>query len=177
MVRLLADGKVVGRFRGRAEWGPRSLGNRSILVQATDVAVLDWLNDRLNRSEFMPFAPLVLEERVEQCFGDITGAELPATTMTITLNCTPWMRKHCPGVVHVDGTARPQIVSAKTAPRLHRLLRLYEEETDLPALINTSFNLHETPMVYGPADAVRTFKEGAVDYLAIGPYLTTSSTE
>ena len=174
VAKLLADGKVVGRFHGRAEWGPRALGNRSILAHATDGAVLDWLNDRLKRTEFMPFAPLVLEEQIEQCFGDISGAELPATTMTITLDCTAWMRKHCPGAVHMDGTARPQIVSAKTTPRLHRLLKLYEENTGLPVLINTSFNLHEAPMVYDPAGAVRTFTEGAVDFLAIGPYLASS---
>jgi carbamoyltransferase len=121
----------------------------------------------------MPFAPLVMEERVEMCIGDISGAELPAATMTMTFDCTPWMRERCPGAVHLDGTARPQVVSARTTPKLHRILSLYEEATGLPVVVNTSFNMHESPIVYSPEDAIRTFKEGAADRLAIGPFLAS----
>lgn len=171
---LLAKGAVVGRFDGRAEWGPRALGNRSILVHATDGKVLDWLNERLKRTEFMPFAPLVLEEEVRKCFKRLSGARQPAAYMAITFDTTRWMREHCPGAVHVDGTARPQIVSARTTPKLHRILALYHEATGLPVLINTSFNLHESPMVYRPEDAIRSFNAGAVDHLAIGPFLASA---
>ncbi len=171
---LLAKGDVVGRFHGRAEWGPRALGNRSILLQATDGKVLDWLNERLKRTEFMPFAPLVLEEEVRKCFKRVSGARQPAAYMTITFDTTTWMREHCPGAVHVDGTARPQIVSARTTPMLHKILALYHEATGLPVLINTSFNLHESPMVYRPEDAIRSYKAGAVDHLAIGPFLASA---
>jgi carbamoyltransferase len=171
IARLLAAGTVVARFAGRMEYGPRALGNRSILYQATDASVNYWMNDALHRTEFMPFAPIVLAEHAGQCFHGLAGAEDTARFMTITFDCTDWMRQHCPGVVHVDGTARPQLVSHADNPSAHRILTEYRTLTGLPCLINTSFNMHEEPIVCTPTDAIRAFKLGHLDVLAIGPWI------
>jgi carbamoyltransferase len=168
---LLARGFVVARFNGRMEYGPRALGNRSILYQATDPTVNDWLNKRLQRTEFMPFAPVTLKEFADQCYVNLEGARDAARFMTITFDCTDWMKKHCPAVVHVDGTARPQIIDKQANPSYHRILEEYRKLTGLPTLINTSFNMHEEPIVCTPADALRAFLEGHLDYLAMGNYL------
>jgi carbamoyltransferase len=168
---LLARGFVVARFNGRMEYGPRALGNRSILYQATDPTVNDWLNKRLQRTEFMPFAPVTLKEFADQCYVNLEGARDAARFMTITFDCTDWMKKHCPAVVHVDGTARPQIIDKRANPSYHRIVEEYRKLTGLPTLINTSFNMHEEPIVCTPADALRAFLEGHLDYLAMGNYL------
>jgi len=167
----LAAGAVVARFQGRMEYGPRALGNRSVLYQPTDPSVNDWLNERLGRTEFMPFAPATLAKQADDCYEHLEGARDAARFMTITLDCTVKMRDACPGVVHVDGTARPQLVDAETSPDFFAILSAYHARTGLPALINTSFNLHEEPIVCTPADAIRAFLQGRIDYLAIGDHL------
>jgi carbamoyltransferase len=172
---LLAQGHVVARFDGRMEYGPRALGNRSVLYQPADPTVNDWLNKRLKRTEFMPFAPVTLDEFADQCYENLDGARYPATFMTITFNCTDWMKQHCPAVVHVDGTARPQLVDRKTNPSYFRILREYHKLTGLPCVVNTSFNMHEEPIVCTPTDALRAFKDGGLDYLAIGNFLVKHS--
>jgi carbamoyltransferase len=172
---LLAQGYVVCRFDGRMEYGPRALGNRSILYQATDPTVNDWLNKRLKRTEFMPFAPVTLAEFADQCYENLEGARYPAKFMTITLDCTDWMKKHCPAVVHVDGTARPQIIDRQTNPSYYKIVGEYRQITGLPSVINTSFNMHEEPIVCSPLDALRAFKTGHLDYLAMGNFLLKRS--
>jgi carbamoyltransferase len=168
---LLAAGHVVARFNGRMEFGPRSLGNRSILYHCADASVNDWLNKRLDRTEFMPFAPATLDEEVARSFHGTAGAEHAAEFMTITFDCTDEFKANCPAAVHVDGTARPQIVRAQTNPSLHRVLRHYRDLTGVGTVVNTSFNMHEEPIVCTPEDAVRGFVRGHLDYLAIGPYI------
>jgi carbamoyltransferase len=166
---LLAAGYVVARADGRMEYGPRALGNRSILYHPTDLSANDWLNQNLRRTEFMPFAPAVLAEAAYRCFDDIKGAEHAAEFMTITFHCTPWMKRHMPGVVHLDGTARPQLVPRETRNRGYRaIIEAFERRTGLPGIINTSFNLHEEPIVATADDAVRAFLEGNIDYLLLG---------
>ncbi|HQU14607.1 MAG: carbamoyltransferase family protein [Gammaproteobacteria bacterium] len=174
IARLLAANAVVARFNGRMEYGPRALGNRTILYPATDPSVHYWMNEALHRTEFMPFAPVVMAEYAEQCFTGLDGAENAARFMTITFNCTEWMAKNCPGVVHIDNTARPQLVSEQDNPSLHRILSKYRELTGLPCLINTSFNMHEEPIVCSPYDAIRAFQLGHLDYLAIGQWVARS---
>jgi carbamoyltransferase len=171
IAKLLAEGYVVARFAGRMEYGPRALGNRSILYQATDPTVNDWLNRRLKRTEFMPFAPVTLEEFADQCYENLDRAKYPGQFMTITFKCTDWMRKHCPAVVHVDGTARPQLINQQTNPGYYKIVEEYRKLTGLPSLINTSFNMHEEPIVCTPSDALRAFMDGGLDYLALGNYL------
>jgi carbamoyltransferase len=168
---LLAAGKVVARFDGRMEYGPRALGNRSILYPSTDPTVNDWLNKRLHRTEFMPFAPVTIAEYAEQCYENIGDARYPASFMTMTFNCTDWMKQHCPAVVHVDGTARPQLIAREVNPSYYAIVEEYRKLTGLPSIINTSFNMHEEPIVCTPGDAIRSFTTGNLDYLAIGPFL------
>lgn len=171
VAQVLAQGAVVARFNGRMEYGPRALGNRTILYQANDPTVNFWLNEALTRTEFMPFAPIVMAEHAEMCFKNVQGAEDAARFMTITFQCTDWLIETNPGVVHVDNTARPQLVSEQDNPSMHRILAEYYRLTGMPVLINTSFNMHEEPIVCTPYDAIRSFKTGMLDYLAIGNWL------
>lgn len=171
---LLAQGFVVARHTGRMEYGPRALGHRSVLYQTTDPSVNDWLNERLKRTEFMPFAPVTLAKHAHECYHGLQGAEDPARYMTVTFDCSSSMRATSPGVVHVDGTARPQIVDAETAPDSHSILTEYHRLTGIPSLINTSFNMHEEPIVCSAHDAVRSFQQGNLDFLAIGNWLISN---
>jgi carbamoyltransferase len=175
VAQVLADGAVVARFSGRMEFGPRALGHRSILYQATDPSAQDWLNELLDRTEFMPFAPAVRMEDAEDCFFNMHGAVDTARFMTITFDCTPWLRDSCPAVVHVDGTARPQLVDRTECPGFWSIIEAYKRRTNLPAIINTSFNMHEEPIVCSPRDAVRAFLSADMDYLAIGPFLAAGA--
>jgi len=168
---LLATGKVVGLFRGRMEFGPRALGHRTILSQATDPKANLWLNERLARTEFMPFAPVTLEEHAARCYRDVSTRHYPARFMTIACDCTALMKQASPGVVHLDGTARPQLISKKVEPFYYDVLSHYHKRTGIPSLINTSFNMHEEPMVCTPRDAVRAFRQGKLDALAMGRFL------
>jgi carbamoyltransferase len=167
----LVEGKVVARFWGRMEYGPRALGARSILYHTGDPSVNDWLNDRLKRTEFMPFAPATLKDHAGECYKGIRGAEDSARFMTITFDCTEEMAARSPGVVHVDGTARPQLIDEATAPDFFGILTKYHEMTGNPSVINTSFNMHEEPIVCTPSDAVRAFQAGRLDWLALGDYM------
>jgi carbamoyltransferase len=168
---LLAAGKVVARFDGRMEYGPRALGHRSILYHANEPAVNQWLNQRLGRTEFMPFAPATLYEYRHENYKLVDGADYAAQFMTITFDCTPSMLRDCPAAVHVDGTARPQLVTEKGSPSFYRILSEYHKLTGIPTLINTSFNMHEEPIVCTPDDAIRAFLQGNLDYLAIGSFI------
>lgn len=168
---LLSQGKVVARFGGRMEYGPRALGNRTIMYQTTDRTVNKWLNERLVRTEFMPFAPVTLARYADKCYFNLKGAEYAAKFMTITFNCTPFMKKVSPAVVHVDGTARPQLIRRHDNPEYYKILSEYYKITGIPSLINTSFNMHGEPIVCTPEDAMRSFLAGSLDYLLIGQYL------
>jgi carbamoyltransferase len=171
IVDCLIAGRVVARFDGAMEFGPRALGNRSILYPAIDPNVNKWLNDRLKRTEFMPFAPVSLESEAHKLYSNIDALRHTAQFMTVTTDCTPRMRAESPAAVHVDGTARPQLVNARTNASLHRLLTLYFRETGIPTLINTSYNMHEEPIVCSPDDAIRAFLDGRLEVLAIGPFI------
>lgn len=168
---LIHSGQVLARYDGRMEYGPRALGNRSILYHAREPEVNQWLNKRLGRTEFMPFAPVTLYEAREKCFHNIRGAEHTAEFMTITFDCTDFMRENCPAAVHVDGTARPQLIQRDVNPGYYDIVAEYEKLSGIPCLINTSFNMHEEPIVESPQDAVRAFLQGHLDYLALGPFL------
>ncbi len=171
VAKLISDGKVVARFDGRMEYGPRALGNRSILYHARNPEVNLWLNKRLGRTEFMPFAPVTLWEDRHECYHGLNGAEHAAQFMTITFDCTEWMKSNCPAAVHIDGTARPQLVKPTANPGYYDILREYKKQTGSSTLINTSFNMHEEPIVCTPRDAVRAYLDGGLDHLAIGPFL------
>lgn len=167
----LHAGQVVGRFAGAMEYGPRALGNRSILYHGRQPEVNQWLNQRLGRTEFMPFAPVTLWEARHRCYRGLAGAEHAAEFMTVTFECTDQMRTSCPAAVHVDGTARPQLIRRAVNPGYHDVLVEYERLSGIPSLVNTSFNLHEEPIVCTPQDALRVFLQGGLDCLAMGPFV------
>jgi carbamoyltransferase len=151
------------------EYGPRALGNRSILADPTDTTINDWLNKRLKRTEFMPFAPSSLDSAAPSYYRNYAKGAYPARFMTITFDCIGESLK-AKAVVHVDGTARPQVVSREQNPQYHTILREHEKLTGIPLFVNTSFNMHEEPIVRSPYDAIRAYKLGSVDTLAIGNF-------
>jgi carbamoyltransferase len=171
VAQLLAAGKVVARCSGPMEWGPRALGNRSVLYKCDEPEVNRWLNERLKRSEFMPFAPICRAEDADRWFQGVDKAARSARFMTVCFDVRSEFAQRCPAAVHVDGTARPQLVDAATSPELHALLGAVGERTGTPVLINTSFNMHEEPIVATAQDAVRAWKAAELDALWLGPYL------
>jgi carbamoyltransferase len=167
----IAANQVVGWFQGGMEYGPRALGARSILASATDDTVNETLNRRLDRTEFMPFAPVTCAESAAACFIDWSPDDACARTMTTCYDCKPLLAEKCPAVVHVDGTARPQVVFRDDNPDYHDVIERYTALTGVPAIINTSFNHHEEPIVCTPDDAIRCFKRGNIDMLAIEGFI------
>ncbi|MBF0282160.1 MAG: carbamoyltransferase [Zetaproteobacteria bacterium] len=168
---LLASGKVVARAAGRMEFGPRALGNRTLFASCSDEKINQWLNDKLQRTEFMPFAPIIMEEHAAEYFPAWEPEHVMARFMTITYDASEIARKNIPAAVHVDGTARPQVLREEDNPEVYAILRAYYAKTGVPALINTSFNMHEEPIVCSAADAVRAFQLGHLDALICGPLL------
>jgi carbamoyltransferase len=164
-VDLIRMGKVGAIYTGRMEYGPRALGDRSILASPSDPAINDVLNKRLDRSEFMPFAPYVLEEDAERVFEITPRNRYAARFMTIACAVRPEWRERIAGVTHVDGTARPQIVSDKDNPLFASILRTFRDATGLPVLINTSFNVHEEPIINRPEECRQAFTDGRVDFV------------
>jgi carbamoyltransferase len=161
---------VIGLFNGRMEYGPRALGHRTILAEPTDPTMMDWLNKRLERTEFMPFAPIILEEDAPLYFENFEAGRLPARFMTVCFNVTEHGRKMAPGIVHKDGTARPQTVNRAENGYVYEALRKYKEKTGLSLGINTSFNKHEEPIVCHPKDAIQELLRGGVDVLFVENY-------
>jgi carbamoyltransferase len=169
---LLAEGRIIARFDGRMEYGPRALGNRSILYRATDPSANDWLNTQLGRSEFMPFAPVLRDvdaPRLIEGYGPVTAHA--AKFMTITHQATEACQKEAPACVHVDGTMRPQVIQRADNPEYYDILTEYHALTGRSVLVNTSFNMHEEPIVCSPDDALRAFESSNLDHLVLGPFL------
>lgn len=167
--RLLTEGKLVAWFQGRMEWGPRALGNRSILADPRRREIKDIINHKVKlREPFRPFAPSVLEERAAEVFG----RPLQAPFMITVHEVVPAMREKIPAVVHVDGTARPQTVSRRTNDRYWRLIAEFDRLTGVPVILNTSFNIQE-PIVCTPEDAVDCFLRSEMDYLVLDRFLVT----
>jgi len=162
--KLLVDQKVIGWFQGPSEFGPRALGNRSLLADPRKAEMKDILNSRVkHRQAFRPFAPIVLAERMK----DIFEGEEDSPFMLIAKSVRPEWRDRIPGIVHVDGTARVQTVREATNPRLYRLLKEFDQLTGVPVLINTSFNVKGEPIVETPQDAMICFLTTGIDHLVL----------
>ena len=173
---LLLAGKAGAVYCGRMEFGPRALGARSILTSPADAGINDSLNNRLERSEFMPFAPYVLEEDAARVF-DITDVNrYAARFMTITCTVKPEWHARIPAVIHVDGTARPQIVRDSDNPLYADILRRFRSATGLPVLVNTSFNVHEEPIVNRPSECLKALLDGRVDFVVTESAVYTAET-
>ncbi len=166
----LAEGHVVGWFQGRMEFGPRALGNRSLLADPRDPEVRELLNVKVKHREvFRPFAPSVLDEEADAWF-DIPGGTCAAEYMLLACPAREAAVANVPAVVHVDGTSRVQRVRRERNQRYHRLISEFFRLTEVPIVLNTSFNDDE-PIVCRPEDAIHTFRKTDIDYLAIGDFL------
>ncbi|MBT5433284.1 MAG: hypothetical protein HOL02_00555 [Rhodospirillaceae bacterium] len=172
-VQHIAGGKAGAIYSQRMEFGPRALGARTILGSPADHAINDTLNQRLERSEFMPFAPVVKEERAGEVFEVSDLNAYACRFMTITCAVNPAWQDRIPAVVHVDGTARPQVIRRDDNPLYHDILDGFERETGLPVLINTSFNVHEEPIVDTPDHCLRALADDRIDFVVTEEALYT----
>ncbi len=173
IVDALISGKVVGWFQGRFEWGPRALGNRSILADPREEKMKDIVNIKIKfREPFRPFAPSVLSDKVTDLFElDNFQEHYPIRFMLYTL---PVKKKDLiPAVTHIDGSSRIQIVDKKINPRYYRLIERFYQATGVPAVLNTSFNLKGEPIVESPQDAFNTFSKSGMDMLVLGNFILT----
>jgi carbamoyltransferase len=165
--KLVAEGKIVGWFQGAAEWGPRALGNRSILADPRRGDMKDTLNARIkHREKFRPFAPSVLLEETGAYFDQ----DYPDPFMIKVYGIRPEKQANIPAVTHVDGTGRLQTVERETAPLYWQVISAFHQETGVPVVLNTSFNENE-PIVLKPEEAVDCFLRTKMDALAIGNFL------
>ncbi len=162
---LLTEGAAVAIFTHGGEYGPRALGARSILAAPTDSRINDILNARLGRTEFMPFAPVVAAEDANDIFELGSGLAYAARFMTITCAVRPEWRERIPAVVHVDGTARPQVIERDANPLYYDVLAAYKSLSGIPVLINTSFNAHEEPIINTPEECAQALADDRVDYV------------
>lgn len=162
----LADGKVIGWFQGRMEFGPRALGSRSILADPRDADMRDRINSMVKKREgFRPFAPAVLESKYANFF------ELDHISPYMLETCQVKSNMNMPAITHADGSARVQTVSETSNPRFHKLLSKFEELTDYPILLNTSFNVKGQPIVCSPEDAILCFINTKIDCLVIEDFI------
>ena len=167
---LIAAGKVVGWFQGKMEFGPRALGNRSILGNPTIRGTSDRINEMVKfREKWRPFCPSILREYA----AAIIGRDMDAPFMTLSFRVTEEWKDRIPEVVHVDGSVRPQTVSEKDNPRFYRLIKHFFDRTGVPVVINTSLNRRGEPMVSSPEDAVNMYLGSGLDHLAIGDFLVS----
>jgi carbamoyltransferase len=163
--RRLAAGQIGAIYTGRMEYGPRALGARSILANPSRRETHDLLNTRLDRSEFMPFAPVIAAERAAEVF-DVNRINAYASRfMTITCNVWPEWRERIAAVVHADGSARPQMIECAANPLYYDILVAFERYSGLPVLINTSFNVHEEPIVNQPSECLQALLDKRIDFV------------
>ena len=166
-VNVLAENKIVGWFQNRSEFGPRALGSRSILMNPTPKENKEMINTRIkHREEWRPFAGIMLEEYQDEYFTDT----YPNEYMLYSLVVKPHQRKKLGAITHKDFSCRIQTVNKELHPEVTTLLQKYNEKTECPVLLNTSFNDNGQPIVETPKDAVKTFKNIDLDYLVIGNY-------
>ena len=171
IIKYLKNNNVIGLTRGKMEFGPRALCNRSILYKTTDVSANDWLNERMNRTEFMPFAPVMTTKQAKVSLIGYREEDITGKFMTSTYSTTKEFQKRCPAVNHTDNTARPQIVSYEEDPFLYELLEEWEKESGEMSLINTSFNAHEEPIVCQDIEALEALLSGMIDVLVLNDKL------
>jgi carbamoyltransferase len=166
---IIADGKILGWYQGRAEWGPRALGNRSIVADPRRPEMKEILNRRIKHREiFRPFAPSILAEKTGEWFAK----SHPSPFMSLAYSVLPDKREKIPAPTHVDGTGRLQTVTREANPRFYALIREFERQTGVPVILNTSFNDNE-PIVCRPEEALDCFLRTQMDALVLGNTLIT----
>ena len=165
---LLAEGNVIGWFQGRMEFGPRALGNRSILADPRRAEMKDRVNEAVKfREGWRPFAPSCLAEHASEFFAGCSDAPF----MILCFDVLPEAAPLIPAVTHADGTARVQTVTREANPRYRELIRQFAAITGVPVVLNTSFNLRGEPIVCTPKDAIRTFYSSGLDFLVLGDHV------
>jgi carbamoyltransferase len=165
---LLNQGEIVGWFQGKMEWGPRALGNRSILGNPAIKGTADKINEIIKfRERWRPFCPSILKEKA----SEILNSTHPAPFMTIAFKVNPDWQERIPEVVHVDRTCRPQIVDKEVNPKFHSVIEKFYRRSGMPVVINTSLNRRGEPIVCNPRDALVMFEASGLQYLAIGNFL------
>ena len=172
IAKLLASGNVIARYStDRFEFGPRALGNRSIIADPRNQDIINTINKKVKVRDFwMPFAPSILEEDLHKYI--VNKKNHKPYFMTMSFETTNLGRKMLPAACHpFDKTVRPQMVKKDTNLKYHKLITEFKKITGVGGILNTSFNLHGEPIVYSPKDAVRTFKKSGLDYLIIDNYL------
>ncbi|MCC7293419.1 MAG: carbamoyltransferase [Phycisphaerales bacterium] len=169
---LIADGKVIGWFQGRMEFGPRALGARSILADPRRADIKDLINSKVKfREAFRPFAPAVLKEFAHEYFDMPEGMDAPFMLLVPKVRAN--MRAKIPAVTHEDGTGRVQTLTERVNGRFYRLVRAFHRRTGVPVVVNTSFNVRGEPIVCTPEDAYHTFLNTGIDALVIGSFVVT----
>jgi carbamoyltransferase len=171
IVRRILEGRVVAVLNGKMEFGPRALGNTSILLDPRDKKIIGKVNTRLKRTEFMPFAPCVIGDDFENWFSTKNQTLQPFEFMTMTCDVNGAKRDLVPAITHIDGTARPQIVTPTSNGFLFDILVEFQKETGIPILVNTSFNVHEEPIIRDTQSALSALDRGAVDDLFVASTL------
>lgn len=170
VAQLLAEGEIVARCKGRMEFGARALGNRSILADAADYSCVRIINMMVKKRDFwMPFAPVIMKERENDYVTNPKGVSAPY--MILSFDTTERRKEFIAAVHQADLTARPQVLERDWNPELYTILKEFESMTGKGVLLNTSFNLHGYPIVYGPTEALWVFKNSDLRYLALGNYL------
>lgn len=171
IARLIADGKIVARFAGRMEYGARALGNRSILARADNQNVIRIINEQIKSRDFwMPFAPVILKEKVHDYL--INPKSIDSPFMMIAFETTPKARNELAAALHpYDYTARPQILTHNQNPEYYTIIKEFEKITGIGGVLNTSLNIHGEPIVCSPQDAIHTFQNSGLQYLAIEDFL------
>lgn len=171
IAQLLRENLIVGFWHGSMEWGPRALGKRSMILNTFDKHVNDSLNKRLHRTEFMPFAPSVIDFMVKTYMPAYDESCPAGDYMTITYDVVQQYHDLLQAVVHVDGTARPQVVSKQTNPYFYQIIEEFYKLTGCGAIVNTSFNVHEEPIVSTPQSAFNALRDDRIDALVLERYL------
>jgi carbamoyltransferase len=171
VAKLLAQGKVVARAAGKMEYGPRALGNRTVMAACQDKSINQWLNQKFDRTEFMPFAPVIIEEQAQAYFPDWREDHIAARFMTITYDASEHAQKNIPAAIHVDNTARPQVIRREDNPDYYDIIHEYYQLTGIASVINTSFNMHEEPIVRTADEAILAFQAAQLDALVLGTFL------
>ena len=171
VAKLLAAGKVVARAAGKMEYGPRALGNRTVMASCQDKAINLWLNEKFARTEFMPFAPVIIEEQAQAYFPDWREDHVTARFMTLTYDASAIAQKNIPAAIHVDNTARPQVIRRVDNPDYYDIINDYYQLTGVASVINTSFNMHEEPIVRTAEEAILAFQAAQLDALILDGFL------
>lgn len=172
---LLREHKIVARFSGRMEFGARALGNRSILANPSDTDVVQDINRQIKGRDFwMPFAPVIMDQAVQRYLATPDTRKVNPDSMVFAFETVPNARRELVAALHpYDKTARPQVLSQNNNPGYYQILSGFENATNIGGILNTSFNLHGEPIVRSPADALYTFRNSGLHYLALGPYLVS----